>query len=369
MAAPGNEPFTNVAPGTKVQRVCWTLAHCQVCKADHTSRILEWLNDPANHIQYYSFQLEVAPTTGYVHYQGYCESTNTKKRRTSNWITWIQSMVCRAHDNPRSCRIVKAVASREDNEEYTGKEESRASANDFGYPCGPWRKVVAATHQGRRSDLETIRDKIKDGATLLEIADQHADAFFAMHSAFKMYSDMVTNRERVEDLKERLSGMVLRPWQEHLSHILDADPDDRRIIWICDVDGNAGKSRYAQWRAYGPISDAQLFQPGKKENIAYQLEQDKRVFIYDVPRSTLGDEKDFVAYSLLEQVKNGIVESGKYVPRKVILPMCHVVILANHMPKVTEMSKDRWDIWTLKKEVRVGIEDFYLSPVHVDDVE
>lgn len=64
------------------------------------------------------------------------------------------------------------------------------------------------------------------------------------------------------------------------------------------------------------------------------------LIICDIPRSSRG----FINYGVLEQIKNGVIYSGKYEGGQLFLPKLHLLVFSNDMPDIDEMSKDRWNV-------------------------
>ena len=73
--------------------------------------------------------------------------------------------------------------------------------------------------------------------------------------------------------------------------------------------------------------------------------KDCRDLIFDLPR----DDKT-ISYSLLEELKDGFIFSGKYEGgiREIAIP--HIIVMANYLPDTTKLSLDRWKIQELKDE-------------------
>ena len=73
----------------------------------------------------------------------------------------------------------------------------------------------------------------------------------------------------------------------------------------------------------------------------------------DIPRHQL----DYVGYGALEQLKNGMIYSGKYEGGTCLFDNPHVIVFANEPPKIEKMSLDRWKIIDLNE---LGPMDNYL---------
>lgn len=116
-------------------------------------------------IRFIIFQLEMAPTTGTPHYQGYLEVASPW--RLSRVVSALEDL-CGAHPWVRPAR-----GSAEDCIVYCSKEEDRLD--------GPWRFGKQGGSQGKRTDLEEVKNFIMAGN--YDIADI-ACAFFDVYLKF-----------------------------------------------------------------------------------------------------------------------------------------------------------------------------------------
>jgi len=64
------------------------------------------------------------------------------------------------------------------------------------------------------------------------------------------------------------------------------------------------------------------------------------IILWDLPRTM----EDYVSYSAIEELKNGIFHSGKYESKMVLFNSPHVIIFANFPPRESALSADRWKI-------------------------
>lgn len=149
----------------------------------------------------------------------------------------------------------------------------------------------------------------------------------------------------VEKLREKClrkyDGVVWKTWQEQVLAIAQSSADTRSIHWFVDYYGNTGKSFLCKYLC---LKYDCIIADGKKDNILNQLktcivDEDKepRIIILDVPRESL----DYINYGVLEQLKNGLVYSGKYEGAQLIFDNVHVLVFANEDPKNDAYSKDR----------------------------
>lgn len=140
-----------------------------------------------------------------------------------------------------------------------------------------------------------------------------------------------------------------KDWQLSILGTLEQEEPDHRVInWYVDKIGNKGKSFLATYIVAN--FKGVVICDGKKENIFNQvnamMENDEipRIIILDVPRQM----EDKIHYGSLEALKNGCLYSGKYEGGTCLFPPPHVFAFANWKPDETAMSKDRWNITTLK---------------------
>lgn len=130
------------------------------------------------------------------------------------------------------------------------------------------------------------------------------------------------------------------PWQKKVWEIIKAEPDDRSIYWIWDPIGNCGKTAFCKFLIYH--RDAFVFR-GKSSDMAsriVQLETDVKIAVMNVSRT----QESFVSYQGIEEIKDGLVCSGKYEGGQKIFDPPHVFIFANFEPDRNALSMDRWKI-------------------------
>lgn len=131
-----------------------------------------------------------------------------------------------------------------------------------------------------------------------------------------------------------------RPYQSILADILNGGPDSRKIYFVVDPHGNSGKSWFAHRYFLSRPDDVQILSAGRRDDLAFAIDERKRVFLFDLPRST----SEFLQYSILEQLKNGLVFSSKYESRMKLVPPSHVVVFMNEYPDMTKLSADRYEV-------------------------
>lgn len=141
----------------------------------------------------------------------------------------------------------------------------------------------------------------------------------------------------------------LREWQWKFLSEVYARNNDRRVFWIFDEKGGSGKTALAKWLVCR--KDA-LYVSGKAADIKYALsehleEKEIKMVIFDYPRS----QKEYISYGAIEEVKNGLFFSNKYESKMSIFNPPIVIIFANFLPDVSQLSLDRWQRYHLNDNV------------------
>lgn len=136
-----------------------------------------------------------------------------------------------------------------------------------------------------------------------------------------------------------------QPWMYKILGVVDAEPDERKIDWIWEPNGNRGKTIFSKWLYLNRPNVLVL--SGKaadmKHAIVSYLEKNKihpRTILINVPRS----KHEYISYTGLEEIKDMFFFSGKYEGGMVCGPNPHVIIMANAEPEYEKMSEDRWRV-------------------------
>ena len=156
---------------------------------------------------------------------------------------------------------------------------------------------------------------------------------------------MRTKKEKLKELvlEDEYKEVKWKPWQTEVLKILKDKPDRRKIHWFWEETGNIGKSYLCKYLA---LTQNIIICEGKKTDVfnqvreALEMGKDINIVICDIPRSS----QEYLNYGALEQLKNGMMYSGKYEGGQCIFKIPHVICFANELPIMSKMSKDRWDI-------------------------
>jgi len=192
-------------------------------------------------------------------------------------------------------------------------------------------------NSGKRNDLEDFKLAVKEGVLDRKRLREEFSEVMAKYPRF------VNEYIRDQIPAPNVPAFPLYEWQAELNHRLLLPPDDRKIIFVVDKQGNKGKTWFAKY--YCSLhANAQLMEPSKKADMAYALQDDLRVLFVNVTRQ----QQEHFQYSFFESLKDGHVFSPKYESCTRKFPNVHVVVLMNQHPNESLLSVDRLDIIELK---------------------
>lgn len=150
-----------------------------------------------------------------------------------------------------------------------------------------------------------------------------------------------------------LEGLTLRPFQQFVMDKIKEKADSRRIWWINDKIGLAGKTSLAI-HAWKKFEDDVIYCERASANNAKNLitglmlaGNKVKVVIWDVPRSAHINNEFYVG---LESIKNGFFVNEKYDNIQVAYDPPHVFVFANQLPNTHMLSADRLKILDLQKD-------------------
>jgi len=192
---------------------------------------------------------------------------------------------------------------------------------------------------GRRTDLEEFKQDVKEGTLDMKTLREKHSVVCARYERF------VSTYVRDNSPTYQVKVFPLRPWQETLNRDLNGPVDERSIVFLVDVTGNAGKTWFFRYYEQNHQDTTQIILPGKKADMAYVLRENNRVVFFDCPKSKQGE---YIQYDFLEEVKNGNVFSGKYECKEKRFSPPHVVVAMNEHPNMDLLSADRYDVRVLE---------------------
>ena len=268
--------------------------------------------------QYVTYQLEKGDE-GTPHYQGYVEMSSVCR------LAAMKKLNPRAHWEPRFGTQDEAIA-------YCTKEDTRVD--------GPWEQGEKK-QQGKRSDLEAACATASERG-IAAARREHPTEFAKYHKGLCLIAKGAHHERVLAKEKEEMSSVILRDWQADLMAKLDSPPDDRKILWYWESQGNVGKSFFAKYLM--ATKDALVLDCSKKADLTYMCrEHTGSIILFNIVRSM---DPDFMGhvYGLAESIKDDFVISTKYETQRVPLGKQHVVVFSNQEPDYEKWSEDRYDV-------------------------
>jgi hypothetical protein len=234
--------------------------------------------------------------------------------------------------------------------DYTQKGEQpkqewdrfKTKGPNFGLNAKVWTigERPEKSNQGKRNDFEVFRDDVRDTFARGE--------FMTVKRARLEYPEMSAKypsfvRNIINDFAPlpHIDLMPLRPWMQHLNHLLQQQANRRDIIFVVDYKGNSGKSWFCDYFKQ-QNDDVQVLTPGKAADIAWEVQPETRVFLFDCPRGKV----DTFNYFVLEQLKDKRIKNSKWESYEKYLwqKEVHVVVFMNQDPDMSQFSEDRIQI-------------------------
>lgn len=247
---------------------------------------------------------------GTEHFQGYVEM---EKRTT---LSTMKAWLPRAHFERRRGTQQQA-------RDYCMKEESRVG--------GPWELgTYVEMFAGKRSDVAEVRDFLMSGGSKRDAYLQ----FPEVAARYPRYVDSVLQIAREAQFSVNVEFSAKFPWQQRVLDFVGGPVCPRSILWVHDPFGNSGKTFLA--RHLVDALGAFYSNGGKGADICYAYDGEP-VAVFDYVR----DSKDYVNYGVIEQLKNGILTSGKYESRTKRFTQPHVLVFANFACEEGKFSSDR----------------------------
>lgn len=94
------------------------------------------------------------------------------------------------------------------------------------------------------------------------------------------------------------------------------------------------------------IHGAAIYPNCKTSDLAYSY-SGERVVTFDFVRST----QAVLNYAVIESIKNGTLFSPKYESCTKNFDIPHVIVFSNFEPDLEKLSRDRWDIIRMEKNI------------------
>ena len=200
------------------------------------------------------------------------------------------------------------------------------------------------------AQMKEFERKIELGRQLKTIVNRHNFNVNGLQRDMKEALDIYELHGKNMETKE----IEWRGWQ-YLNK-----PCDRKVIWVVGKEGNEGKSFFqANIReefGYSRVCTLELCENSRNTfHILGKLcSTNTDIFLFNLPRGGyLGTEQ----YKILESIKDGSAVDGKYNSQKLYFKKPNVLIVfANNEPNRSKLSKDRWIILKISKDLAELVE-------------
>jgi len=273
----------------------------------------------ATRTKYLVFGRELAPDTGTPHLQGFILFEHSHRGSV------VQRLLCRrvqVHIEPLNGTPLQATT-------YCKKD---GDFEEFG--------ALPTSQQGKRTDWDLFQEWI----TSLGRLPTQREIIIFNPSLYARYAKRINEIARAFlPTPALVSGEHPRPgFQVRLSGLVQGDTQHpRRVEFVVDEQGNTGKSWFCRWALSTFPEKVQVLRVGRRDDLAYSVDETKSVFLFDVPRTQM----EFFQYSIVEMLKDRLVFSPKYESgMKVLSAVPLVVVFCNEMPDRTKMSVDRFHV-------------------------
>lgn len=153
-------------------------------------------------------------------------------------------------------------------------------------------------------------------------------------------------------LPRPLPKIELYGWQPSAALRAESEPDNRSIFWYWSRYGKRGKSAMVRWLV---TEKGALICSGKAADMKYLIAkyihdtgEFPLIVVFDVTR----ENANYLSYTGIEEIKNGVFCSPKYESTTVVMPYVHIYVFANFPPDMddSQMSHDRYIVEQVDEE-------------------
>lgn len=220
-------------------------------------------------------------------------------------------------------------------------------------------------HDGDQYRVEYSLNGVTKDQMIGDIAKLKTKEGYKMEEEFTQFEDYNGNDVKIFNDKKNW-----HEWQTKIYNLLLEEsgnfkkPDPRKIISLIDIEGNSGKSSFFKWMffkypdkigriGYGSASQlrSSVVNIGKKD-----------LYVIDLARSKSKNDKEEDLLSVIEDLKSGLVTNAMYGSGKTLLmEPPHIVVSSNYTLNYKLLSKDRWQVYEILKNNKLGTLNKLLS--------
>lgn len=280
-------------------------------------------------IQYMINGLEVAPTTGTQHVQGFIQF---KRSIRGHAVQRLISRRVRCH-----VERMKEHSTPEANVTYCKKDGAFLEYGEL---------IPSRSCQGKRNDWS---DYIAWVTELGRLPTKREIILFSPHLWSRYRRACMDIAEANLPPPSLVGHEVPREgWQARLAALCNEEEHHpRHVEFIVDEVGNSGKSWFTRWALQNHFDKVQVVPvSAKRDDVAYAIDESKSIFLFDIPRTQM----TYLQYSVMEMLKNRLVFSPKYESSlKVLNQTPLVIVFSNEEPDRAAMSTDRYKITRIRQ--------------------
>jgi len=144
-------------------------------------------------------------------------------------------------------------------------------------------------------------------------------------------------------------------WQKQIWDTIMTSPDYREIVWIQDEDGCKGKTQLIKYCAINEPGKVMWIEPSGTTrdiiNIIFQkIKNGWRgdTVMINLPRSATACGDMAHVYRVIENLKDGMIFSTKYMGGDILIPSLHIIVMSNVEPERHRLTADRWCVYKIK---------------------
>lgn len=194
--------------------------------------------------------------------------------------------------------------------------------------------------QGKRKDWDAYKEFVID----LGRIPSKREVILYNPSLYARYSNKCFEIAEAFLDPPKLVGDTEQPrfgWQSRVCGRIGSVPSRRSIDFVVDPQGAAGKSWVCRYALSKYPEKVQVLRIGKRDDLAYSIDETKSIFLFDVPR----DQMQFLQYSVLESLKDQMIFSPKYESKfKVLRHVPYVAVFSNEAPDLNKLTHDRFNL-------------------------
>lgn len=146
--------------------------------------------------------------------------------------------------------------------------------------------------------------------------------------------------DEVVEAPRDIKAITLRPFQAELVEYARSVPDTR-IMVICDITGQCGKTTLARYMKFNKIAEAiPPFKDPQDTLQAMMCMATSNCYMVDIPRQ-VKEEKLREYWGSIEIAKNGMLHDKRHTFKQKMIPIPNIIVFTNTVPELNWVSEGR----------------------------